>query len=955
MTAPETARDGAPPGAPATAAAGQKPVRRRSGSGPPVETTFLFVLLLIMITLSCSVFLSTLLTPAPEALRHGRVLTQCLEQMGESVAAKPPAGPLDLQTVIDAYQGESRRVAQWGQCMAPVRHRLLAYQLGGLGAVFGTGLFLYLIHPAWHERRRRLSPLSADDAADLLEELERLRRLAGLGRLRFRLEPFNAVPCAFVFGLPRRRTLALSTGLVVRHRTDPPAFRAVVLHELAHLRNRDIEPTYLALTLTASFGMVLGADSVNRLVSSGPLRLFVLGPVAQALLLGVLTLLLLAALVRSREFQADARVAEWEGDASALPRVLRDMPAPRHRVVAGLRTLHPTPAERARRFAGRSLPFGLGYWGGVGAGLTATVTLLGLRGLSVLGNVVFVPLWMSAVPGVLVAAVVVVGRWRYESAHPEGAPRRMWPYGLGLATGTVLGPLASPDSFIARTDPHDVLVWIPGWIILVLLATVPTPRLTAEAVACWHRMTASRAVPYSGRHLPAALVCAVVLAAVGYTFLTQAVLVGQSVVGLDDNPALDMLRLAASYNAPVTLISIVVTTGLAPLLLAMAAVMAVLSVPAVVWRRWRTPPSLPARPEALPGATATGAGEVRRSLRTALTGVALLMVFLPLTSALGHRLPLVERWHTEFFARFYFLHMAAAVVAVVSTALVATARARHRPLAHGLLTAAVSVAASSAVVIAQLTLGNCVDVLEGPVSARECLTPPVGAGMWVVVQVLLGWTAVAVAVLLLPCAALRERALRTRAALVGDGAARNRPEAGSRTPRRRLAALVVTAATALSAGAVTLVEHSRVDPAYLTGVSIGDHGWVDGGDFRMHLAPGWYEFSGTTAHPATGQKTVQAQMGLLKPGFGQRARVWIGRTTRWPIDDVAPSVLAEGGHRTTIAGARALVLDVPDKNLHIVLIERGSEQLRLELTDHESNFADTTHNLDVMLSTWQWT
>ncbi|MFI6340431.1 M48 family metalloprotease [Streptomyces sp. NPDC050535] len=955
MSAPETTGAEASLGPSVAAVAGQEPVRRRRGSGPPVETTFLFVLLLIMITLSCSVFLSTLLTPPGEALQQGRVLTECLKRMGDGSAAKPSAGPLDLHTVIDAYQGESRRITQWGQCMAPVHHRQLSYQLGGLGVVFGTGMLLYLGHPAWYERRRRLSPLSAADAADLLEELERLRRLAGVGRLRFRLEPFNAVPSAFVFGLPRRRTLALSTGLVVRHRTDPAAFRAVVLHELAHLRNRDIEPTYLALTLTASFGMVLGADSVNRLVNPGPLRLLVLGPLAQALLLGVLTLLLLAALVRSREFQADARVAEWEGDTSALPRVLRDMPVPRHRVVAGLRTLHPTPAERARRFCGTSLPFGLGYWGGVGAGLTTTVTLMGLRGLSVLGNFIFVPLWMSAVPGVLVAAVVVVGRWRYESAHPEGADRRMWPYGLGLATGTTLAPLASPDSFITRTDPHDLLVWIPGWILLVLLTTVPTPRLTAEAVACWHRMTASRALPYTGRHLPAALLCAVAMAAVGYSFLTQAVLVGQSVVGFDDNPVLDMLRLAASYNAPVTLVSVVVTTGLVPVLLAMGAVMVVLSVLAVLWRTFCTPsaspsPSLSARRE-------VRAAEVRRSVRTSLAGTALLMVFLPLTSVLGHRLPLTERWHSEFFARFYFLQMGAAVVAVVLTALVATARARHRPLSYGLLTAAVSAAAASPVVIAQLTLGNCIDVLEGPVSARGCLTPPVAVGMWVVVQVLVGWTAVAVAVLLLPCAALRDRALRKRVVPAWNVPARVRPPARLWTSGWCRAALALTAAAALSAGAVTLVDHSRVDPATLAGVSIGDRGWIDGGDFRMRLAPGWYDVTrtGTSVDRAAGQKVVQPQMGLQKPGFGQRARVWIGRTTRWPIDDVTPSVLAEGGHRTTIAGARALVLDVPEKNLHIVLIERGREQLRLELTDHPDNLADATHNLDVMLSTWQWT
>ncbi len=242
--------------------------------------------------------------------------------------------------------------------------------------------------------------------------------------------------------------------------------------------------------------------------------------------------------------------------------------------------------------------------------------------------------------------------------------------------------------------------------------------------------------------------------------------------------------------------------------------------------------------------------------------------------------------------------------------------------------------------------------------------------MWIVLQVLVGWTAVAVALLLPPCAALRDRALRKRAAPTGgylagdcpagdgpagDGPAPIRPPGRSRTSPWCRAALVLTTVAALPAGAVVLVEHSRVDPAYLAGVGIGDRGWVDGGDFRMRLAPGWYRV-GAAADREAGRKAVgRRQMGLYKPGFGQRARVSIGRTTRWPIDDVTPLVLAEGGHRTEIAGARALVLDVPGKNLHIVLIERGREQLRLVLTDHPANLADTTHNLDVMLSTWRWT
>jgi hypothetical protein len=52
---------------------------------------------------------------------------------------------------------------------------------------------------------------------------------------------------ALAFGRVGKRYVLLSRGLIALHHTDPGAFRAIILHELAHLRNRDVDIAYLTL------------------------------------------------------------------------------------------------------------------------------------------------------------------------------------------------------------------------------------------------------------------------------------------------------------------------------------------------------------------------------------------------------------------------------------------------------------------------------------------------------------------------------------------------------------------------------------------------------------------------------------------------------------------------------------------------------------------------------------
>ncbi|GAB7106968.1 hypothetical protein JCM4814A_52820 [Streptomyces phaeofaciens JCM 4814] len=954
MSATRTAGD-ARTSVPSDTGAGDGPVRRGSMFGLPGETTFLFVLLVATVTISCSGFMPSLFAATTDTRDLARSISACLHQSETVTQPARPAGPADNHAINDMYKAKAGQLKATGECLAPARHRLVRWQAVGLGLVLGAGVLLYLAHPLWCVRRRRLRPLTTDDAADLLAELERLRHVAGVGRVRFFLEPRNSVPSAFVFGLPRRRALALSTGMVVRHHTDPAAFRAVVLHEMAHLRNRDIEPTYLALTLTTVFGLVLSAYSGRWLASVPLLHPLIVVPLAQALLLGTLALLLLAALVRSREFQADARVVQWEGEGTALPRVLRDMPPARPGGMRALRALHPTPARRVQELSGTMPPLGLGYWGGVAIGLTATVTLLGLQGPSSLWSNGAQPVWTSVLPGAMVAAVLVVGRWRYESVHPRGAPRRMWPLGLGLVTGTALSPVVAPRSYAVPETVRDLLLWLPGWVLLVVVVTVPATSWTAEAVAAWYRLT-SRGIARPARgHRPVAPFTAMAVSAVGYVYLEYVLMAGTHVVGLTNNPLLDFVSSQARLNAPAVLLPLVHLAGLPSLVLALGAVVVLLLVVNALWHRLRVRPGLPDRAQARTAFPA----EARVALRTGLAGGGVLALCVVLTAVQAHRLPFRERWHSDFLARFSYLQLAAVVVVVASTAVVAVWRSRRWPLSSGALAAAVCASLGTVAVLGQILLGNCVDVFQGPVSARACLKPLDGGHVWTVVQILAGWTGVTAALLLPPCAALRGRTLRARAARSAEPL-RPSPIVRLRaSPWRRRVAVTLVLSVASLLGPSLLVRASRVDDGLLAGASLGDAGWVRGNGYRLRLVPGWYDTTGADAGTPAPNGPALLERRLQRPGFSQRATLVLLRTTQSPIDRIAPGFLGQGGRLTTVAGARALLLDVPTGNGpnrgRIIVVERGDEQLRLEFTDHPANWAVTLRDVNSILVSWEWT
>jgi Zn-dependent protease with chaperone function len=129
-------------------------------------------------------------------------------------------------------------------------------QVLGVGLVAGAaGAFFWGI-PAWRGRRSRVTEVrDADVAGDLTPALTRLAEAAKLDPApRFVIDEGRVTTDAFVFG---RRTVCLYGGLVAIREADPSRFRAVDLHELAHIRSGDATITNATVGLWRAFLVVL--------------------------------------------------------------------------------------------------------------------------------------------------------------------------------------------------------------------------------------------------------------------------------------------------------------------------------------------------------------------------------------------------------------------------------------------------------------------------------------------------------------------------------------------------------------------------------------------------------------------------------------------------------------------------------------------------------------------------
>ena len=465
----------------------------------PSDTDFRFVLL-VAVALGVTLYVYNVLffALAGGGIAALEVYGRC-DGVATAAAQRAAAGEV-RGPGPDPLRIAALRLAAFERCIGPVRVATAAWMVGGGTAVALLAGALYWTYPARQLRRHRFSPLPPEDAPEVLRTLEGLSREAGLAAPpRFVWNPLRASASGLAFGRAGRYYVALNGGLVVQHYTDPPAFRAVVLHELAHLRNGDVDKTYFALATWQAF---VALALVPYLLSlAGQSFTWAVAVTWRVLLLSALLFLTRNALLRTRELYADARAGTWEGPPGALRRVLgalsrpvghkEEGPAWRRRVRPLLR-LHPPPEERVQALDDPRRLFRLGFWEACGAGIATTVAAPHVAALLRTAGLTGAGLASAAVGGALVfaplaAGVLALRAWRVASGAAPGAALgrerekgngwlSLRPVGLGLGAGFLAGRLLSFEAVVtadrlagAAQGTGLATAWIDLTLALALL------------------------------------------------------------------------------------------------------------------------------------------------------------------------------------------------------------------------------------------------------------------------------------------------------------------------------------------------------------------------------------------------------------------------------------------------------------------------------------------------------
>ncbi len=439
--------------------------------GLPAGTTLRFAVLLMLSVATAALAYSIVL---------GSEIGWVKAADGCSVLAGPPAalGPGEIPTLADAVEGEIRS----RECMRPFARVAGWYLLSGVGGLSLLTALIYWLRPYWTIRRRRLRPLPVVPESEALHrDLAGLCVTAGLTRPPlFLVDPLHGARSGFVFGHARRPRVCLRAGLLTLHQTDPAAFRAIVLHELAHLRNRDVGITELTVAMWRAF-LVTGAVPYAVALAAPTLwggRGFLAdwSPNPEGYLLRLALLVLLVyhsrnAVLRSREHEADLRASTWIGGQGMA--LFLDHPAqawwrrwtgPHPQTEARSRVLA-DPARLARpAFATLGIT-------GIGIGLTVG----NIRG----------PFWLlfgtgtypledtlpTVVAAVLMGTVLGVTAWRTAGflALGGGKPVAYLVPGSALGVGVLLGGAASTLGGWLPPGRPDVLLGAAAFLIVVTL------------------------------------------------------------------------------------------------------------------------------------------------------------------------------------------------------------------------------------------------------------------------------------------------------------------------------------------------------------------------------------------------------------------------------------------------------------------------------------------------------
>jgi heat shock protein HtpX len=212
----------------------------------------------------------------------------------------------------------------------------------------------------------RAKPVTEEEDPRLYQMVRDLTTRAGLPMPKLYVIP-QEQPNAFATGRnPKHSAVAVTAG--IRKLLTEDELRGVLAHELGHVRNHDILLTSVVASIASAITWIgylvlfIGGDDNSPLGIIGPLLLWLLAPIAAAIIQ--------LAISRQREYSADATGAEicgnpeslasallrLESGAQAVPMQVNQATEPLYIVkpfkgggIASLFSTHPPIEERVRR------------------------------------------------------------------------------------------------------------------------------------------------------------------------------------------------------------------------------------------------------------------------------------------------------------------------------------------------------------------------------------------------------------------------------------------------------------------------------------------------------------------------------------------------------------------------------------------------------------------------------
>ncbi|MFF5213066.1 M48 family metalloprotease [Streptosporangium sp. NPDC000396] len=433
----------------------------------PAATSSRFILL-IAITLSAAGSSYDLVAGGPSGWREAYL--RC-DRAADADALRLPAEPL---------------AQRYLSCLDEIG---LSRGLAGAGAMLLVALAivgLYAIRPRLTIRRQHLVPADPAAYAGLHETVRRLAESEGLRRVpQIMLDVHRKTPDGRAFGRYPRYYLRLNIGVLQRERESPgdKTVESVVLHELAHLRNRDVDLTNLTLASAWAFGGVVAAPLLLFTLVRDPARLPDVGIRTTASM--ALVMVLAAAVLRSREHYADVRASVAGG--RLIPR-----PPRRGGWIRALLPMHPRDTRRAKVVRDPGILMRWVPGEALGAGVAAGLGLSHFWEITRLwsaNNTRYALLLTSLPYGLLAVTVVGAGAYRatLSALVAAGPVPRGVVSGAALAAGIVLGLLISPSNL--NVSWAEAMAGAPGvtagMAAALLVMCVALTRGLAVAAAAW--------------------------------------------------------------------------------------------------------------------------------------------------------------------------------------------------------------------------------------------------------------------------------------------------------------------------------------------------------------------------------------------------------------------------------------------------------------------------------------